>query len=46
MDWELFPKIFDYLRSVPSHLMHTELNNLFFKTLAVLPEKRVNLPTE
>ncbi|MFX1257007.1 MAG: Eco57I restriction-modification methylase domain-containing protein [Promethearchaeota archaeon] len=46
MDWELFPKIFNYFRTVPSHLIYTELNNLFFKTLAILPEKRVNLPSE
>lgn len=46
MDWDLFPKIFSYLRKVPEHLIHTELNILFFKTLAVKKEHRVNLPRE
>ena len=31
IDWSLFPKIFPYLRGVPEHLIHTDLNNLFLK---------------
>ncbi|KKM97996.1 hypothetical protein LCGC14_1162440 [marine sediment metagenome] len=46
IDWDLFPDISQYLRRVPEHLIHTELNNLFFKTLAVKEEERVNLPEE
>ncbi len=46
IDWDLFPKIFSYLRAVPYHLIHTDLNNLFFKTLAVKEQERVNLPKE
>ncbi len=46
IDWDLFPNIFPYLRKVPEHLMHTDLNNLFFKTLAVKKKNRVNLPKE
>lgn len=44
VDWNLFPEIFSYLRKVPHHLIHTELNNLFFRTLSVRKENRVNLP--
>lgn len=46
IDWNLFPDIFPYLREVPHHLIHTDLNNLFFKTLAVKEQERVNLPKE
>ncbi len=46
IDWSLFPKVFSYLREVPYHLIHTDLNNLFFKTLAVQKKKRINLPKE
>ncbi|MBA7505121.1 hypothetical protein ES706_03784 [subsurface metagenome] len=46
MDWGSIFNLFNYLRQVPEHLMHTELNNLFFKTLAVKKENRVNLPKE
>lgn len=46
IDWNLFPKIFSYFRQLPRHLIHTELNNLFFKTLAIEKEERVNLPEE
>ncbi len=44
MDWNLFPNIFNYLKTVPEHLIHTDLNNLFFKTLAVKEDERTNLP--
>lgn len=46
MDWELFPNVFTYLRNIPDHLIHTELNNLFFKALAVQKIDRKNLPRE
>ncbi len=46
IDWDLFPDILPYLRRVPEHSIHTELNLLFFKTLAVQKVERVNLPKE
>ncbi|MFW9875035.1 MAG: Eco57I restriction-modification methylase domain-containing protein [Candidatus Thorarchaeota archaeon] len=40
IDWQLIPPIFSYLKGLPKHLIHTELKNLFFKTLAIRKEER------
>lgn len=47
IDWDLFPNIFSYFKNIPSdlqHILNTELDKLFFKTLAVIKENRINLP--
>ena len=40
INWQLIPPIFSYLKELPKHLIHAELKNLFFKTLAIRKEER------